>query len=658
MFSFENHVLIWRSKGELLQIEACGKNALRVRATRLEEMPMHPSAVDEAASDALVVTIEDERATVSNGKLRATLTGEKAKISFFSGDRLLLSEKYEPHPLRIPARELIPLSGGKYRAVARFEAYEGERIYGMGQYQEPGMNRKGRTLELAHRNSQASVPFMLSDRGYGFLWNVPAIGEATFADNLTRWSAYMSDVIDYVVIAGDTPAEILESYMDMTGKPPMMPEYAMGFWQSKLRYRTREELMTVAREYKKREIPLDVIVCDFFHWPHQGDFRFDEEYFPDPAGMVKELKDMGTELMVSVWPTIQYDGENFEEMKQSGFLIGDHKDIGAHKSCYFDAKYYDATNPDAGAFVWSKCKKNYYDHGIRIFWLDEAEPEYEIYDFENHTCHLGECLEVGNYYPVSYAQNFYCGMQSEGQENILNLIRCAWAGSQKYGTLVWSGDIAPTFHALRCQIGAGLNMAMAGIPWWTTDIGGFDGGHPDREDYRELVVRWFEYATFCPVLRLHGWREPTKEPLSPTGGGACFSGGDNEIWSYGEEAYGIMKEHIFLRERLRPYIRGVMAEAHENGTPPMRPLFYAYPEDKTAWTVEDEYLFGPDLLIAPVSTFGARSRSVYLPEGTWTDAYTGKAYEGGTTVEADAPLERIPVFIRQGGAVKQDLFKI
>ena len=161
---------------------------------------------------------------------------------------------------------------------------------------------------------------MISNRGYGFLWNVPAIGEVTFAENVTQWRAHMSDVIDYVVIAGDTPAEILESYMDMTGKPPMMPEYAMGFWQSKLRYRTRDELMAVAREYKKREIPLDVIVCDFFHWPHQGDFRFDEEYFPDPAGMVKELKEMGTELMVSVWPTIQYDGENFEEMKEQGFL--------------------------------------------------------------------------------------------------------------------------------------------------------------------------------------------------------------------------------------------------------------------------------------------------------------------------------------------------
>jgi alpha-D-xyloside xylohydrolase len=372
--------------------------------------------------------------------------------------------------------------------------------------------------------------------------------------------------------------------------------------------------------------------------------------------MIKELKDMGTELMVSVWPTVQDDSENYEEMKRLGYLVQDHCENGPHSSCYFDAKFYDATNPGARAYVWDKCRKNYYDKGIRIFWLDEAEPEYIKYDFENHTYHLGECLEVGNYFPVTYAQGFYEGMQGEGQENIINLIRCAWVGSQKYGTLVWSGDIMPTFEALRCQVSAGLNMAMAGIPWWTTDIGGFDGGRPESPDYRELMVRWFEYATFCPVLRMHGWREPALDPLAPTGGGACFSGSDNEIWSYGEEAYEIMKDHIFLRERMRPYVRKVMAQAHEKGTPPMRPLFYVYPEDPIAWKTDDAYLFRDDLLIAPIMQLGQRKRSVYLPAGKWTEAFTGKEYTGGTTVEVEAPIEHIPVFIREGATITNELF--
>ncbi|MBO5109245.1 MAG: glycoside hydrolase family 31 protein [Clostridia bacterium] len=659
MFSFEKTALIRQNAGELLRIESCGPNALRVRATRAGAFSDKPSAVACASTPALLVEADEKNATVTNGKLRAVMEGDHGKLSFYCGDRLLLSEKLQAHPLKIFAREFKDRpEPGKYKITARFDAQPGEKIFGMGQYQQPQLNLKGSTLELAHRNSQASVPFLISDRGYGFLWNLPAIGEVSFAENVTKWTAEMADSIDYVVIAGDTPAEILEAYMDLTGKPPMMPEYAMGFWQSKLRYRTREELMGVAREYKRRGIPLSVIVCDFFHWPHQGDFRFDEDYFPDPDGMIRELKEMGVELMVSIWPTVQNDSENYAEMKERGYLISDHRDNGPHASCYFDATFYDTTNPGAREFVWNTCKANYYDKGIRVFWLDEAEPEYKQYDFDNHQYYLGDCLEVGNYYPVTYAQNFYEGMQGEGQENILNLIRCAWAGSQKYGTLVWSGDIMPTFESLRCQVSAGLNMAMAGIPWWTTDIGGFDGGKPESEEYRELMVRWFEYATFCPVLRMHGWREPALDPLSPTGGGACFSGSDNELWSYGETAYEIMKDHIFLRERMRPYIRTVMEAAHQKGTPPMRPLFYAYPEDARAWEIDDEYLFGDDLLIAPVLTLGARSRRVYLPAGTWTDAYTGRRYEGNTTLEADAPLDRIPVFIREGATIPQELFKI
>lgn len=657
MLVSETNVWIREQDGERLQIETCGPNALRVRATRLDHFPNKPGAIGEVAPLALTVTEEEHRTVLCNGAIKAVVENWHGKITFYSGDRRLLSERLQAHPLKIYAREFTPRPDGMYRIAARFEAVEGEKIFGMGQYQQPQFNQKGNTLELAHRNSQASVPFMISSCGYGFLWNVPAIGEVSFASNVTKWSGEMAEVIDYVVIAGDTPAEILETYMSLTGKPPMMPEFAMGFWQSKLRYRTREELMTVAREYQRRGIPLSVLVCDFFHWPHQGDFKFDEDYYPDPEGMIRELKEMGTELMVSVWPTVQDDSENYPEMKERGLLVSDHRKDGPHSSCYFDAKFYDATNPEARAFVWDKCKKNYYDKGIRIFWLDEAEPEYIKYDFENHKYHLGECLEVGNYFPVTYAQNFYEGMVGEGQENVINLIRCAWAGSQKYGTLVWSGDIAPTFYALRCQLSAGLNMAMAGIPWWTTDIGGFDGGKPETPEYRELMVRWFEYATFCPVLRMHGWREPALDPLAPTGGGACFSGSDNELWSYGEEAYEIMKDHIFLRERMRPYVRSLMQEAHEKGTPPMRPLFYAYPKDARAWEIDDEYLFGPDLLIAPILTLGQRSRSVYLPAGRWTDAYTGKTYEGGIAFEVEAPLCRIPVFIREGAAITPNLFE-
>lgn len=281
-------------------------------------------------------------------------------------------------------------------------------------------------------------------------------------------------------------------------------------------------------------------------------------------------------------------------------------------------------------------------------WLDVAEPEYGgAYDYDLYRYYIGPVLQTGNIYPMMYSKAFYDGMKAEGEKEILNLVRCAWAGSQRYGALVWSGDIHSSFRALREQIGAGLNMGLAGIPWWTTDIGGFMGGNPEDPDFRECLIRWFEYATFCPVMRLHGERLPHKKPLGTTGGGQFYSGADNEIWSFGDEAYEILKKHIMIRERLKPYIKSIMKEAHELGTPAMRPLFYDFPRDKQAWNCDDEYMFGPDLLVAPILYEKQREREVYLPEGTtWKDAATGRILDGGQTVRCDAPLDRIPLFIR------------
>ncbi len=218
----------------------------------------------------------------------------------------------------------------------------------------------------------------------------------------------------------------------------MMPEYAMGFWQCKLRYQTQEELLEVAREYKRRNLPISVIVVDFFHWPMQGEWKFDPTYWPDPDAMIKELKDMGIELMVSIWPTVDYRSENFNEMKSKGLLI--RVDSGYPISMDFQGNtlHYDATNPEAREYVWEKAKKNYYDKGVKVFWLDEAEPEYTVYDFENYRYHLGPDIQVGNIYPVMYAKTFFDGMKAEGQENIINLLRCAWAWFSR-NMVHWSG---------------------------------------------------------------------------------------------------------------------------------------------------------------------------------------------------------------------------
>lgn len=651
----ENGRLTVCFNNETMWIEPWGENALRVRACKQSQMPMEDWALINQGNHQAKIQFTERGASIQNGKITAQVS-PAGVLTFVNQDGKVLLEEYvrnrsDMHSpkcsaLDIDAREFKPILGGDYSLSARFESEPNERLYGMGQYQQPYLNLKGCELELAHRNSQASVPFLVSSLGYGFLWNNPGVGSVTFGKNLTVWRAVSTKVLDYWITAGDTPAQIEEQYAAVTGTVPMMPDYGMGFWQCKLRYQTQEEMLSVAREYKRRGLPISVIVIDFFHWPYEGEWKFDPEYWPDPEAMVQELKEMGIELMVSVWPTVDYCSENFWEMKEKGYLINTDRGFPNGLRFLNDSLHYDATNPGAREYVWGKIKKNYYDKGIKIFWLDEAEPEYSVYDFDNYRYYLGPNVQIGNIYPKCYAQTFYEGMEAQSQENIINLLRCAWAGSQRYGALVWSGDIHSSFESLRNQFAAGLNMGMAGIPWWTTDIGGFHGGDPSDPAFRELLVRWFEYGAFCPVMRLHGDRMPKQKPLGVDRGGRCPSGGDNEVWSFGEEAYEICKKYLFLRERMRPYTEKTMAQTHEKGTPVMRPLFYGYPQDSQAWEVEDQYLYGDDILVAPVMYAGQVSRQVYLPEGVmWTNVWTRDKFIGGQAVLVDAPLESIPLFV-------------
>lgn len=393
-------------------------------------------------------------------------------------------------------------------------------------------------------------------------------------------------------------------------------------------------------------MPLDVIVIDYFHWEKQGDWKFDPVYWTDPEKIVEELKEPGIELMVSIWSTVDKGCEKYNYMWEQGYLVRSER--GARGGLEFEGVtvHFDTTNPKARNYLWNVVKKNYYEKGIRIFWLDEAELEYSIYDFDHYRYYRGSNLQFGNLYPLEYAKTFYEGMEQEGQKNIVNLIRCAWAGSQKYGKLVWSGNIASNYSSMRNQLVAGLNMEIVVIPWWTTDIGGFHSGDPNDEQFRELFVRWFQWGTFCPVMRLQGDREPKQPQYGTTGGATCLSGPDNEVWSYGEEVYKICKKYLDIRERLRPYTRELMKE--EKGTPVMGTLFYEFPEDSTCWEIEDQYLYGGDILVAPVLSDNSESRKLYLPEGEWVEYETKKLYKGRQWIEVKTPIDEILVFVRKG----------
>ena len=655
-FRREGNALLWEQNHEIVRIEPWGIDSLRVRATAAERiLDDLPGALLPPAPVTPEIEIADGRAVIRNGAIGAEFLVQssaagldtRADLRFFrteSGEELLAeAPAYFPKP---PARQFKHVGGDHFRAAVRFRAYDGERFYGLGQHQHGQLDQKGLVVDMMQVNTEVCIPFLFSTRGYGFLWHNPAIGRVELGRDVTRWVAESTQQIDYWISTGQTPAEIMSNYADATGHAPVMPKWATGFWQCKLRYRTQEELLAVAREYKARRLPIAVIVSDFFNWSLQGDWHFDPEAWPDPDAMVSELEHMGIKLMVSIWPTVNARSENFAEMVQRGLLARTERGVPAHMPFRDNntdgmvyVHYYDATHPEARDFIWESVKAGYYRHGIKVWWLDACEPEIRPRDPENLRFHIGNGLAVMNIYPLLHERAFYEGMRAEGEEEIITLCRSGWAGSQRYAACLWSGDIQSTFEALQAQVRAGLNIAMSGIPWWTTDIGGFFGGDIRTPYFRELIVRWFQYGCFCPLFRLHGYRLPNDD--------FHVSGGPNEIWSFGEEEYPIIRELLFLRERLRPYIAEQMGVASRSGTPPMRPLFFDFHQDPVTYEVDDEFLFGPDLLVAPVLHEGARSRKVYLPVGTrWTDAWTGEGIDGGRWITVDAPLDRIPLFLR------------
>ena len=409
----------------------------------------------------------------------------------------------------------------------------------------------------------------------------------------------------------------------------------------------------MAREYHRRGLPLSVIVADFFHWSAMGDYRFDPNEWPDPDAMVGELRELGVELMVSIWPTVSPLQRELPRVLPARTAGGGRPGVEFQQTIQdkgMDAPmpvaFYDPTNPATRDYVWSLVERNYLSRGIRVFWLDACEPELNPAHPGNLSLYAGPGAEVAGIYPRDNARLFAAGMADAGHEQTVLLCRSAWAGSQRYGAAVWSGDIPATWESLRLQVRAGLSIAISGIPWWTTDIGGFHGGDPGDPAYQELIVRWFQYGVFCPLFRLHGDRLPRV----PTG--FEMTGGPNEAWSYGDAAYQRIAAALRLRERLRPYIHEQMGVASRQGVPPMRPLFLDFPEDPDAWRVEDEFLFGPDLLIAPVLEPGATVRDVYLPAGrAWIESGTGDRHDGGRTVRVPLSADRIPVFVTEGSEV-------
>lgn len=637
----ENEIIFSR-QGECVRIMPCHNNAIRFQAFpggRIinEDYTLMPQSAGSEIS-------EDERfVSITAGNLKAKLE-RNGKVTFYCGDNVILEEKPEL-TFDDGFRHYENKGSGLWSARVTFKSNDNEHFYGLGHEATNRFDLKGCSFDIRNVNAKCTVPFVYSSLGYGFLWNNPAVGNVELSGNRTRWCVGATKKIDYVVIVG-TPKEVSETLADLTGHAPVMPHWATGFWQSRLRYETQDELLEVARRYKKENIPLSVIVADYFHWTEQGDYKFDPKYWQNVKAMTDELHGMDTKLAVSMWPTVNENSENYSHMRDNNMLMNTSRGSDRVFNFYGWQAEIDVTNPDTRNYVWSKLKKNYIDNGVDALWFDEAEPEIHPEQFDNLIWHKGRGDEVALLYPYYYSKLAYDGFKSMGIEDSVTLTRCAYLGSQKFGALVWSGDIPSTFESLSCQVKAGLNMAMCGIPWWNTDIGGFYGGDTQSEEFRELIVRWFQYGVFSPVMRLHGNRNRhgekhnVKEP----------SGDPNEIWSFGERNFKILKNLILLREKLRPYIEHHMKIASQKGYPIMRPMFFDFPDDEICYTLGEQYMFGDDILFAPVVNRGQTEKSVYLPEGEWILTKNRQKYHKGF-YEIDAEIDEFIAFVKDGTEV-------
>jgi len=649
IFSAQGNSLVLRRDKELVILEPWGPDCLRFRSTPSQQMQEENWNLREPSNVACTLEIGEKESKIINGNLTATIN-DQGKVTFFICGKTILEEQSE-FAFNYRFREYWTVKDEKYRARVVFKANSSEHFYGLGQEQNDCFDLKGSTSELIHKNAKSSIPFIYSSLGFGFLWNNPSIGRCELTHNHTLWESNVTEKIDYLVLGGTTPANVMKQYAEISGYAPKFPQWASGFWQSKLRYEDQEELLDVAREYKKRDVPLSAIIIDYFHWPEQGDFKLDSTYWPNPEKMCEELEAMEVKPIVSIWPTMSIQSENYSAMDTHNMLIT--REDGGFGLFDFHGPqtYIDPTNKATRECVWSKIHANYYTKGIRNYWLDEAEPEIYPCHYFNMKMHLGNGEEVGLVYPYYYTKLFYEGLQSVGEKEIISLTRAAWIGSQRYGALVWSGDIPSTFDGLRMSVKTGLNMAMCGIPWWNSDIGGFWGADIESDNFKELIVRWFQFGIFCPVTRLHGSRNKRVNQVPRNEGVKEPRGGDNEIWSFGERNFDILKNLILLREKLRPYIHQHMDIASKNGTPVMRPMFYDYPKDEICYILDDQYMFGEDILFAPIVQQGQTERVVYLPEGDWVDVHSKEVVKGPLQVSKTAEIHEFIAFVKKGSSV-------
>jgi alpha-D-xyloside xylohydrolase len=545
-----------------------------------------------------------------------------------------------------------------FQVGASFDAPAGEHFYGLGQNQEGILDLRGRTIDCKHSYDEphgetVCVPFMVSSRGFGVVWDNPSDTHVYPGVNgRTLWQSEVGERVSFFVILGDSADALYAGYARLTGRTPIPPKAAFGLIQSKARYASQEEVLDVAHTYRAKGYPLDIMVIDWFYWTRMGQLDIDPAQFADPDAMNRDLHALGIRSLISVWPRFERDSRYFNELDAKGYFLAD-KDGKTQDGLPFRSDragaLIDATNPSALDWFFRHVRDNILARGFDYMWLDETEPDLVPDGF---FFKIGSGDRYHNAFPLLYVDGMSRRVRGyRPDKRVLILARAAYLGSQRTGAIFWSSDIEPSWEALRRQIPTGLNMTASGIAYWGNDIGGWQplpqsssAAHPPLidpagaravvgrdDDYPELFTRWFEYGTFLPTLRIHGERKHT------------------EIWAYGPQAEAILARYDRLRYRLIPYIYSLARHTYESGAPFMRALWMDFPHDPKVAGIGDEYMFGPDFLVAPVTSQGETRKQVYLPAGAdWYDYWTNDRVSGGQTITVAAPIDRIPLFVRAG----------
>jgi alpha-D-xyloside xylohydrolase len=618
-----------------LSLEICTDSIIRVVYAPAWPLPKRPDFVITKTQWAPVewqMQSTDENVTVTTARLTVTVNRGDGSIGYrdSNGKPLVTEGPKQMTPVLVNHEHT-------YHAEDVFKIYgSDEAFYGLGQHQAGVWNYRGESVDLSQENTNIAVPLFLSSKGYGVFWNNHSASR--FNNRFIHYlylSSQVADAVDYYFFYGPEFDKIIADYRELTGTPPLFGKWAYGFWQSKNKYASQEEILGIASKYRALHIPIDNIVQDWFWWTTTGEFKFNNKY-PDPKAMVDELHREHFHLMMSVWPFFDPGTPTYAEMDKRGYFIARTPVKAFHPK---GAALYDAFNPAARKYYWNLMDNALFKIGADAWWLDTTEPETEGVEENvllNHQVAIGSGARYANTYPLMTTMGVYQNQRAASdRKRVFILSRSVYAGNQRYATVAWSGDILSDFETYKRQIPAGLNFELSGLPYWTTDIGGFILGHPADPQYRELFVRWFQYGTFCPIFRVHGTRSPS----------------ENELWSYGPEAQSILTGFDRLRYRLLPYIYSMAWSITNDNYTPMRPLVMDFRDDAKARNIGDQFLFGPALLVNPVTEQGAATRRLYLPKAKWFDFWTGAEQAGGVTVDAPAPLSRIPLYIRGGSII-------